>query len=386
MKTIIVTESLNQGGAERQTVELAILFRKFNVEVTVLTYTKGDFYKNRLLANKIDLIELKWAPKITLLLSFCDILNKIKPDVVWCVLPSTANYFEILKAFYRKLVLIVSERSAMNNISKIAKLKKYLHCFADCIVTNTHANRLQLIKNIPLLESKTVTVYNIVKLHKYNEINRNNNSVPIIFVIMARYNKVKNLYNVINSCANSYSGFLTDKKFEMHWYGQIQDQKYFDNAKRLIVEKNLTDIIYLHTETNDPAAIYKKSDALIMASFYEGLPNSVCEALTFGLPILASNVSDISNLVHDCENGFVFDPLNIESITHAINRFIKLSIEERMMFSKKSLSIANDLFNRKLIDQKYLEILYLTKGKRKIDNFPKYVPESAINFLNRTFK
>jgi len=386
MKTIIVTESLNQGGAERQTVELALLFKEFNVEVTVLTYTKGDFYKNRLLTNKIDLIELKWAPKITLLLSFCKILNKIKPDVVWCVLPSTANYFEILKVFYRKSVLIVSERSAMNNISKIAKLKKYLHCFADCIVTNTHANRLQLIKNIPLLESKTVTVYNIVKLHKYNEINRNNNSVPIIFVIMARYNKVKNLYNVINSCANSYSGFLTDKKFEMHWYGQIQDQKYFDNAKRLIVEKKLTDIIYLHTETNDPAAIYKKSDALIMASFYEGLPNSVCEALTFGLPILASNVSDISNLVHDCENGFVFDPLNIESITHAINRFIKLSIEERMMFKKKSLIIANDLFNRQLIDQKYLEILYETKGGKKIDDFPKQIPESAINFLDRTNK
>jgi glycosyltransferase involved in cell wall biosynthesis len=64
--------------------------------------------------------------------------------------------------------------------------------------------------------------------------------------------------------------------------------------------------------------------ALIHPSFYEGLPNVVCEALSAGRPVLASNVCDHSLLVKDGERGFLFNPEEPKDIADAIARAAEL--------------------------------------------------------------
>ena len=63
-------------------------------------------------------------------------------------------------------------------------------------------------------------------------------------------------------------------------------------------------------------------DALILPSYYEGLPLSVLEAMTYGMPILATNIGGIPSVVHDGFNGFLFAPGDKQAMFVAIDRYV----------------------------------------------------------------
>src|SRR5690606_29393466 len=49
-------------------------------------------------------------------------------------------------------------------------------------------------------------------------------------------------------------------------------------------------------------------DVFVLSSHYEGMPYVLLEAAHAGLPIIATNVSGVSSIVRDQENGFVVPP------------------------------------------------------------------------------
>ena len=58
---------------------------------------------------------------------------------------------------------------------------------------------------------------------------------------------------------------------------------------------------------------FAASDFYVSASESEGMSNSLLEAMSFGVPAIVSNVSGVSEILCDNENGFVFESNN-ESI------------------------------------------------------------------------
>ncbi len=66
-----------------------------------------------------------------------------------------------------------------------------------------------------------------------------------------------------------------------------------------------------------------KSDVLILPSFMEGLPVVLMEALALGVPIIASRVAGIPELVRDGTTGILFDPSNWAELTRAIDRLAR---------------------------------------------------------------
>ena len=61
---------------------------------------------------------------------------------------------------------------------------------------------------------------------------------------------------------------------------------------------------------------YRQADVFINPSLYEGMPNTVLEAMACGLPVIASRVSGNDELVVHAETGLLFDPAqpgNLES-------------------------------------------------------------------------
>ena len=53
---------------------------------------------------------------------------------------------------------------------------------------------------------------------------------------------------------------------------------------------------------------YQSATFLVHASSYEGMSNVILEALASGLPVVASQIRENTELVHDGANGFLFDP------------------------------------------------------------------------------
>lgn len=79
---------------------------------------------------------------------------------------------------------------------------------------------------------------------------------------------------------------------------------------------------------------YKSADVFVFPSLYEGFGIPVLEAMSTGLPIVASNSSSIPEIIGD--SGILIDPLDVEMIaSEVMNIFLDKEKEENL--SKKSL-------------------------------------------------
>ena len=95
---------------------------------------------------------------------------------------------------------------------------------------------------------------------------------------------------------------------------------------------------------------------MLLPSYFEGLPNVVCEAMACGKPALVSNVSDNSRLVADGDNGFLFDPSSPGDLADTIHKFVMLSAEEKQKMGGRGRVRAEELFAPDIIVNQYFNI------------------------------
>ncbi|MGZ4098430.1 MAG: glycosyltransferase [Bacteroidia bacterium] len=98
-------------------------------------------------------------------------------------------------------------------------------------------------------------------------------------------------------------------------------------------------------------------DLFINASTSEGVPVSIMEALSFGIPVIATNVGGTSELVDDAVGKLVKADINELELSSELAHFLKLSKEEvaliregaRMRFIEKASAEKNyELFYKQL--------------------------------------
>jgi glycosyltransferase involved in cell wall biosynthesis len=89
------------------------------------------------------------------------------------------------------------------------------------------------------------------------------------------------------------------------------------NLKKLVTELNLEQNVRFlgFVSGREKYSFYKSSDIFILPSRHDSFPIVILEAMACGKPIVASNVGAISEIVINGENGFLFEPENINDLT-----------------------------------------------------------------------
>lgn len=68
-------------------------------------------------------------------------------------------------------------------------------------------------------------------------------------------------------------------------------------------------------DPKDIASYLKQADSLVLTSLSEGKPNVVLEAFASGLPVIASNIDGVKEMIGNNENGLLYDSGNDEMLT-----------------------------------------------------------------------
>jgi teichuronic acid biosynthesis glycosyltransferase TuaC len=80
----------------------------------------------------------------------------------------------------------------------------------------------------------------------------------------------------------------------------------------------------VHRETQERLALYMSAcDALLFPSYQEGSPNIVKQAMACNLPIVATDVGDVRQVIGDCEGCYVCEPSAAEfaaRVTQVLSR------------------------------------------------------------------
>lgn len=357
MKIVCVIDSLGSGGAQRQLVSLAVSFKNQGHEVTFITYHSNSFYSNLLWENSIPVIEIIEPSIIKRIYYIRKTLRSLECDAVLSFLESPNLICEISTLPRKKWKLVVGERSANPKIRTSIKLRTYrlFHILADAVVSNSHEN-LRLVKETnPLLNSsKFHVIYNIVDFHQWKPLNCNSScSLDDKFTILvaARHNYLKNLDGLIEAV------YLLDdvlrERLIIDWYGRSEDDSY-TKAILKIRNYNLEQNFNFYPATLDIHLKVNAANAVGLFSFYEGLPNTVCEAMTNQKLVIASDVSDVKILL---DSQFIFNPNDPLQISKVIKHIMLMNKHDVLKHSKLNRNRALSFFDKYRITKEYLDLL-----------------------------
>lgn len=217
--------------------------------------------------------------------------------------------------------------------------------FSDYIVTMNESNYKLAIDFYPVSNKKIYKIYNGVKL---NRLKRVSNSKKICVGWIARFEPQKNPINTVTSAINAC---LINKDLEFIFIG---DGELLDTCKRKVKEKDLDNRIKFPGWCTNITDWLREFDIFLLYSLYEGLPLSILEAMSTGLPVIGADIDGINELVND-ENGYLIDANDNDKLTD----FLVNLPERTNEFETKgnnSVSIVKEKFSREVFISKYEQL------------------------------
>lgn len=355
MKIILFTDSLGSGGAQRQLVGLAKLLHDKKYDIIVLTYHKDEFFLPFLEENNIKYVLLKNAQQaIKRIIKVIKFIKQESPDTIIAYQETPSLIACIVKLCCRKIKVIVSERNTTQILDFKTRLRFLLYKLADKIVPNSYSQEKYINKYNPKLGNRITTITNFVDLDKFHPTKRVKKENPIIMIAASIW-PAKNTLGLIDGLK-----IIRDRgyNFIVRWYGKSElNINYFNEAQEKIKRLGLQECVLLLEKSKDIKSKYNEADFFCLPSFYEGTPNVICEAISCGLPVICSNVCDNPIYVEDEVNGFLFNPLEPESIANALEKALMIDKHRYTEMCGHSRQKAEKLLSEQLFINKYIDLL-----------------------------
>ncbi len=103
-------------------------------------------------------------------------------------------------------------------------------------------------------------------------------------------------------------------------YGEDLEQGEVEQLKQQINQTGLAGVVNLHPFADAPTKVeaFCNADIFIYPSYHEGMPMAVIEAMACGLPVIASKVGGLPDLVEDGLNGLLVEPAHPGQLADAL--------------------------------------------------------------------
>lgn len=347
VKICIFSQSIEAGGAEKQSILLAIELNK-NYDVTYLFFYNDKYKKENLeLLNKNNIKYFtpngSFIKKIIKTIIF---FKKNKPLILF-------NYLLFPNMFGGLLAKIMGIKYSIGGIrnSKFNSRKlffnklayNYLNYFS---IVNNYSGYNFLIKN-GFKESKGLVIPNFVNIEKSKLRTANN---PPIILSIGRFVKQKN-YKLALKLISVLKKRNVKFKYKIVGWGEE-----FPIIKQMISELDLKNEVELFNNVNDIDKFYKESDIYLQTSIFEGMSNTVMEAMSFSLPLVVSDAGDNSYLCKENINGYLCDIDNEEKFCNSLE-FLISDTELRIEFGEKSRKIVQKEYSKKQFVKNYTNFI-----------------------------
>lgn len=162
------------------------------------------------------------------------------------------------------------------------------------------------------IDSKTIDVlYNCTHLpEQINDPSRFLSGKSLRFGFVGRVEYLKGAQLLIEAFADL--AFSIDQA-ELHLYGKPM----LDQATQDIVAAQKNIVLHGPFDSAD-RDVYPNIDVLILPSFWEGFPYVVIEAMSFGIPVIATDVGGVGEVVRTSETGLLIAPRSKVELERAI--------------------------------------------------------------------
>jgi len=91
-----------------------------------------------------------------------------------------------------------------------------------------------------------------------------------------------------------------------------------ENLEQKVRQLGLDRVVYFLGNRSDIPDLLSLADVFVLPSLWEGLPLAVLEAMSAGLPVIATRVEGVEAVITDGENGFLLPSKDVQALTEAM--------------------------------------------------------------------
>ena len=95
-----------------------------------------------------------------------------------------------------------------------------------------------------------------------------------------------------------------------------------DKLRNLVSELRINNNVRFLGHSREVVKYYQASDIFVLPSYAEGMPNSLLEAMSCGLPVIASRIGGVVDVVEDGKSGVLVEPGDVSGLTSAMIKLI----------------------------------------------------------------
>jgi len=147
----------------------------------------------------------------------------------------------------------------------------------------------------------------------------------------------------------------TEKKNQIVYVGRDSFEKGVDILRN--IESKINASVKYCTDLNwkDAMQIVKESKILVVPSRTESIPQVIKEAFFLQVPVIATNVGGIPELISNNKTGLLVSPENPEELITTINNLLNDTVTQQSL-SKNAFEFINKNFSWDVLIQKYIQM------------------------------
>jgi len=274
---------------------------------------------------------------------------------------------KVANSLGRSIVLVVEshgdfeESLFLQRRILLPKLYSFLMCHvalftfkhADLLRAVSHSTKGQLEKwtsNKPIFQFYTWT--DIEVFREYDHYKHESFTEDILYagLLIPR----KGIHHLINAFAQIAQEF---PKSHLVLVGEAENQPYATALKQQSRELGLEGRVNFVGQVSqvELAVRMRRSQVFVLPTYSEGLPRVVFEAMAVGLPVIASAVSGIPEIVQDGKEGFLIEPGDEKLLSDRMRWLLRHPDRAREM-GRQGQCIIEKLFSSTLYAEGYRQI------------------------------
>jgi len=351
MKIIHVVYSLEMGGAEILVAQLCRLQRARGHNVSVIAYSNLGTLGEKLLAEGIPVLVLGEASLPQTFMRFVGEFRRLRPDVVHChnpaptlqaAIPARLAGAHCVLSTRHSLVAPPYERGAEMAFNLVAR-------FCDWVVGICDATCENLRHTPGALQNRLVRVYNgvdpVIPAAAVDQPAKR--GLTLLFV--GRLAPIKSLPTLIRAVAIAAER-VPDLQLWLVGHGAERPQ-----LDALVEELGIQDSVTFWGERLDVAGFFSAADLYCMSSTSEGLPMSLLQAMSVGLPSIVTDVGGMAEVVRNFHAGLTTPVGDASAMAGAIVQ-LAADRERRVLFAQNARAAYGEHFTLERMEASYMEL------------------------------
>jgi glycosyltransferase involved in cell wall biosynthesis len=359
-KILYIITSLGLGGAEKLLLYyLKNLDRsKYSITVCCLRGKPDDLHSEISKYAAVNNLNIKNKFNPIAVLYIHKLIREIQPNIIHTHLFQPRIYTSIAHLFYKRAVLITQKHSIVNprkhnvfilfEMISISMNKK--------VIAISESVKKSLIKYEFIPEKKIFVLPNCIDYQKYNNAMIREsipNNKELVIGTVGRLEREKGLNYLLLAMKIILSRFPSIK-LDIIGDGSAQAE-----LKNLSIKLHISNSVNFFGKFVDVIPFYNKMDIFVLPSILEGFGIVLLEAMAAGIPIVATNVDGIREVVENMQTGLLVPSKNPEALADAITKLIE-SPQLRKKLVKEGLKKAKEFDVKEHVmklDQLYSNLL-----------------------------